>query len=123
MYQGRGPAPDVAVGSTPLHCAAFRGDIAIVQAMLQVASDSAKAVTISTWRHTAYANNCLSAALAAVSKLICSGKRSGSVSHDTAAAHSEMCRWFSDAQAGCCDLAFALGSHVPGTIAGGLMIV
>ncbi len=36
MSQGRGPEPDVAVGSTPLHCAAQRGDLGIVQALLQV---------------------------------------------------------------------------------------
>ena len=34
--QNRGPLPDVPIGSTPLHAAAFRGDIGIVQAMLQV---------------------------------------------------------------------------------------
>ncbi len=34
--QQRGPLPDIPVGSTPVHAAAFRGDLAIVQAMLQV---------------------------------------------------------------------------------------
>lgn len=34
--QQRGPQPDIPVGSTPVHAAAFRGDLAIVQAMLQV---------------------------------------------------------------------------------------
>ena len=37
VSQGRGPEPDVVVGSTPLHCAAQRGDLGIVQALLQVA--------------------------------------------------------------------------------------
>ena len=35
VNSGRGPTADVPVGSTPLHCAAFRGDLSIVQALLQ----------------------------------------------------------------------------------------
>ena len=34
--QGRGAASELPPGSTPLHAAAFRGDVGIVQAVLQV---------------------------------------------------------------------------------------
>jgi len=34
--QGRGGPYDIAPGSTPLHAAAFRGDVGIVQAVIQV---------------------------------------------------------------------------------------
>ena len=36
--QGRGGPYDIAPGSTPLHAAAFRGDVGIVQAVIQVQS-------------------------------------------------------------------------------------
>lgn len=36
VYQAKGAFATLGAGSTPLHAAAFRGDLGIVQAMLQV---------------------------------------------------------------------------------------
>ena len=37
--QGRAGPFEIAPGSTPLHAAAFRGDVGIVQAVIQVLND------------------------------------------------------------------------------------